>query len=177
MLTKQEAIEIRRSKVLELHSKGKTEREIAEELKISKTTAHTDIDFLKHEAAESIASYITDLPYHHRKIMTLLDVILKHMVEAFDSSNLELRDRILITKLLLEGLEFKQKLLTDAGILQRASAFTHGLKQRVEELESELRSNKPTWEVVTVTEPASGKKGEKKRVLRPLPKLDTDTIV
>ena len=57
---RQEHIEWRRDKVLELSSKGHSEREIASVLQISPATAHRDVDYLRQKAKENIREYIEE---------------------------------------------------------------------------------------------------------------------
>ena len=52
---KQEEIRWRRDKILELSSRGSSEREIASTLQISPATAHRDIAYLNQLAKENIS--------------------------------------------------------------------------------------------------------------------------
>jgi DNA-binding NarL/FixJ family response regulator len=56
---KQQQIDWRRAKVLELSSRGYTEREIAEELQpIAPVTVHRDLVHLRQQAQESLQKHI-----------------------------------------------------------------------------------------------------------------------
>ena len=57
---KQEEIRWRRDKILELSSRGNSEREIAATLQISPATAHRDIAYLNQLAKENISKYIDE---------------------------------------------------------------------------------------------------------------------
>jgi hypothetical protein len=66
----QQQIVWRRDMVLELSSKGLTEREIAKTLNISQTTIHRDIDVLKQQAKQNISTYIDEqLPAGYQKCL------------------------------------------------------------------------------------------------------------
>jgi DNA-binding NarL/FixJ family response regulator len=51
--TKQE-LDWRRNKVLELSSQGYSEREIADTIKVSDTTVHRDLVYLREQAQENL---------------------------------------------------------------------------------------------------------------------------
>jgi predicted transcriptional regulator len=56
--TKQQEMEWRRNKVLELSSQGYSEREISEILKINDTAVHRDLVYLRHQAQENLQHHI-----------------------------------------------------------------------------------------------------------------------
>ena len=57
---KQEGIQWRRDKILELSSRGSSEREISSTLQISPATAHRDIAYLNQLAKENISRYVDE---------------------------------------------------------------------------------------------------------------------
>jgi DeoR/GlpR family transcriptional regulator of sugar metabolism len=48
----------RRSKVLELTSQGYSEREISETIKVSDSTVHRDLVYLREQAQDNVQKYI-----------------------------------------------------------------------------------------------------------------------
>jgi IS30 family transposase len=57
-MKRQEMIESRRTKVLDLHRKGLTVRAISDSLKIAKSTVQDDITFMRQEASDMISEYV-----------------------------------------------------------------------------------------------------------------------
>ena len=67
----------RRDQVLDLSSKGLTEREIANTLSISQPTIHRDITVLKQQAKENISKYIDEqLPAEYQKCLVGITAII-----------------------------------------------------------------------------------------------------
>jgi orotate phosphoribosyltransferase-like protein len=86
--TKQRQILWRRDKVLELASNGYSEREIADQLKISDTTIHRDLTLLKAQAKEQIRQYIDEkVPFEYKKTLANLEGIIKGMTKIIEDSN------------------------------------------------------------------------------------------
>jgi transposase len=75
---KQQQLEWRRGRVLELSSQGRTEREIAQILKVGTGTIHRDIVYLNKQAQENLKSHIQErLPEQYQKCMNGLNQVLK----------------------------------------------------------------------------------------------------
>jgi hypothetical protein len=85
---KQQQIDWRRAKVLELSSQGYTEREIAEELQpIAPVTVHRDLAHLRQQAQESLQKHIHEtVPEEYQKCMVGMKRNLKQTLEIADSS-------------------------------------------------------------------------------------------
>jgi transcriptional regulator len=80
--TKSDQLEWRRSKVVELRSRGLSLGEIARELQVSRASISSDIAYFRNEAKESIKEYATEyLPEQYQVCLTALDEIIKR---AFD---------------------------------------------------------------------------------------------
>jgi transposase len=74
MTSKEDHIEWRRAKVLELSSQGFSKREIATRLHVSKTTIHVDLVDLRKEAKESLQHHIAEvIPEEYQRCMTVLE--------------------------------------------------------------------------------------------------------
>jgi transcriptional regulator len=80
--TKSEQLKWRRSKVIEMRSRGVSQREIAHELQVSEASISSDMQYLRNQAKESIKEYVTEhLPEQYQVCLSALDTILKY---AFD---------------------------------------------------------------------------------------------
>jgi IS30 family transposase len=84
---KQQQIDWRRAKVLELSSQGYTEREIAEELQpIAPVTVHRDLVYLRQQAQESLQKHIHEtVPEEYQKCMTGMKRNLKQTLEIAET--------------------------------------------------------------------------------------------
>jgi orotate phosphoribosyltransferase-like protein len=58
--TKIEQLEWRRSKVIELRSRGLSQTEIALELQVSKASITSDVQYLRNQAKQTIKEYTTE---------------------------------------------------------------------------------------------------------------------
>jgi hypothetical protein len=85
---KQQQIDWRRAKVLELSSQGYTEREIAEELQpIAPVTIHRDLVHLRQQAQESLQKHIHEtVPEEYQKCMIGMKRNLKQTLEIADTA-------------------------------------------------------------------------------------------
>jgi transposase len=80
--TKADQLEWRRSKVIELRSRGLSYQEIALELQVSKASITSDVQYLREQAKEFIKEYATEhLPEQYQVCLSALDTILKHAYE------------------------------------------------------------------------------------------------
>jgi orotate phosphoribosyltransferase-like protein len=80
--TKADQLEWRRSKVVELRSRGLSYGEIAHELQVSNASITSDVQYLREQAKGTIKEYVTEhLPEQYQVCLCALDTILKH---AFD---------------------------------------------------------------------------------------------
>jgi hypothetical protein len=123
---KQEQIQWRRDKVLELSSKGLSEREIASVLQISAATAHRDITYLSQQAKENISRYIDEsLPAEYQKCLAGITSITKESWETAASaeSDGDRRDKLQALALAKECYSMKLDLLSSATVIDRAVKF------------------------------------------------------
>ncbi len=82
--TKSEQLQWRRSKVIELRSRGLSQIEIARELQVSEALISSDIAYLRNEAKESIKEYTTEYLPELYQVCLALDTILKHAFHILD---------------------------------------------------------------------------------------------
>lgn len=85
---KQQQVEWRRAKVLELSSQGYSEREIAEQLQpLAVCTVHRDLVYLRRQAQENLQKHIHEtVPEEYQKGMIGLRQNLKHVLEIAETS-------------------------------------------------------------------------------------------
>lgn len=84
MSTKAEQLKWRRSKVIEMRSRGLNQIEIAHELQVSKASISSDMQYLRKQAKESIKEYVTEhLPEQHQICLTALENIINILIVCF----------------------------------------------------------------------------------------------
>lgn len=123
---KQQQIAWRRDMVLDLSSKGLTEREIAKTLNISQTTIHRDIDILRQQARQNISSYIDEqLPTEYQKCLVGITAIMKESWKTAETAESEgnRRDKLQALALAKECYAMKLDLLSSATVIDRAIKF------------------------------------------------------
>jgi transcriptional regulator len=82
--TKAEQLKWRRSKVIEMRSRGLNQIEIAHELQVSKASLSSDMQYLRKQAKESIKEYVTEhLPEQHQICLTALENIINILIVCF----------------------------------------------------------------------------------------------
>jgi transcriptional regulator len=82
--TKAEQLKWRRSKVIEMRSRGLNQIEIAHELQVSKASISSDMQYLRKQAKESIKEYVTEhLPEQHQICLTALENIINILIVCF----------------------------------------------------------------------------------------------
>ena len=76
--TKSEQLQWRRSKILEMRSKGLSQIEISRELQVSEASISSDMQYLRSQAKESIKEYVTEhLPEQYQICLCALAPFMK----------------------------------------------------------------------------------------------------
>jgi hypothetical protein len=138
-------IDWRRGKVQELSSKGHSQRDIAQILRVSNGTVNRDLAILRQQAKANIKRYIDErLPEEYEKCLVGLTAITK---EAWNAANQteDRREKIQALSLAKECYSMKLDLLTNATIVDDAIRFVShkpqgGLKSSGED---DRESDKP----------------------------------
>jgi DNA-binding CsgD family transcriptional regulator len=76
-ISKEVEAQLRRDRVLELTSKGKTQTEIADILNYSQQTISNDIIYLRKRAKENLQNHSQELPYHYEQALSNLTSVRK----------------------------------------------------------------------------------------------------
>jgi hypothetical protein len=141
----QQIIEWRRTKVMELLSKGESNQsEIARILHIDKSIVCRDISYLRQQAKQNIKKYIDErLPEEYEKCLVGLTAITK---EAWNTSQQteDKREKIQVLSLAKECYSMKLDLLTNATVVDDAIRFVS--QKSSEKLKSSDTSDKAVKE-------------------------------
>jgi transcriptional regulator len=112
--TKAEQLQWRRSKVIEMRSRGFNQIEIAHELQVSKASISSDMQYLRKQAKESIKEYVIDhLPEQYQICLTALESIIKHPFEILQTSQ-DSREKLQAMELFKDTHLVKLELLSNA---------------------------------------------------------------
>jgi hypothetical protein len=76
-ISKEAEAQLRRDRVLELTSKGKTQTEIADILNYSQQTISNDVIYLRKRARENLQNHSQELPYHYEQALSNLTSVRK----------------------------------------------------------------------------------------------------
>jgi hypothetical protein len=118
-------VEWRRTKVLELMSKGETNQsEIARILQIDRSIVCRDVAYLRQQAKENITRYVDErLPEEYEKCLVGLNSILKEAWATAQTDDYVKSDKIKALSLAKECYAMKLELLTNATVVDDAIKF------------------------------------------------------
>ncbi|MFL6401370.1 MAG: hypothetical protein ACJ72J_17565 [Nitrososphaeraceae archaeon] len=129
MSTKDEQLEWRRSKVIEMRSRGLNQIEIAHELQVSKASISLDMQYLRSQAKESIKEYATDhLPEQYQVYLTELDEIIKHPFDILETLD-DNREKLQAMELFKDTHLVKLELLSNAITIDSALNYIRNKQQ------------------------------------------------
>jgi hypothetical protein len=138
-------VEWRRTKVLELLSKGDSQSEIAKTLQVDLSIISRDIYHLRQQAKANIRRYIDErLPEEYEKCMVGLTAILREAWNTAQNTE-DKREKIQALSLAKECYSMKLDLLTNATVVddairfisfntsktRQASAYKEAVEQRI----------------------------------------------
>ena len=119
----EEAIGLRRDRVLELTSQGFSQRQISTILQVSHGTVGNDVIFLRQKANENIRNYIDkQLPEEYDKVLTGLTTILREAWTAALRTD-DAKEKICALSLAKEVYSTKLDLLTNINVVNDAARF------------------------------------------------------
>lgn len=119
----QTQIEWRRSKVLEMMSKGYNQIEISKIMQVDVSTICRDVSYLKTKSKDNIKKYVDEkLPEEYEKCLTGLDSILRE-AWAISSDSPDKREKIHALSLAKECYSMRLDLLTNATVVNDVIRF------------------------------------------------------
>jgi hypothetical protein len=139
---KKQHLEWRRNRVLELSSQGRTEREIAQVLKVANGTVHRDILYLNKQARESLQVHIQErLPEQYQKCNNGLTQVLKMawdivLSETGTANNHGIRLQAL--SLINDCYKYQMDLTTNGIIVNDAIKYVQGKMDHLNNQEKKL---------------------------------------
>jgi len=129
-------IQSRRAEVLTLHAKGLTQKEIAEQLKVTTPTINKDLSALKEQAHERIKTFVEDIiPQEHQKTVAGIEAIIKEAWEIARTAD-EQSVALAALKVAHECYTTKLNVISDATVLDRAREEKLALQKKIAELQN-----------------------------------------
>jgi predicted transcriptional regulator len=140
-------IDWRRGKVQELSSKGHSQRDIAQILRVSNGTVNRDLAILRQRAKANIKRYIDErLPEEYEKCLVGLTAITREAWNTASNTEDE-REKIQALSLAKECYSMKLELLTSATMVDDAIRFvSRKSNEKVESTDSGNEDNKESSE-------------------------------
>ena len=117
---RQEQVDWRRDKVLQLAADGYTIREIESTLKIPRATVGRDLVLLRQQAKDKIHKYIDEqVPLEYHKTLTGLQNIIKSMSEIIANSE-DNKEIMQASTIKMQALNMKMELVSNANLVHEA---------------------------------------------------------
>jgi hypothetical protein len=142
-------VDWRRTKVLELLSKGDSQSEIAKTLRVDLSIISKDVYFLRQQVRSNIKKYIDErLPEEYEKCLVGLTAITKEAWDTAQNTD-DNREKIQALSLAKECYSMKLELLTNATVVDDAIRFVSSktntnLKPSIEG--DKEKSNEPEYD-------------------------------
>jgi predicted transcriptional regulator len=126
---KAEQLQWRRSKVIEMRSRGLNQIEIAQQLQVSEASISLDMQYLRSQAKESIKEYVTEhLPEQYQVCLSALDTILRHAFDILETSD-DNREKLQAMELFKDTHLVKLELLSNAITIDSALNYIRNKQQ------------------------------------------------
>lgn len=133
--TKQQHLEWRRSKVLELASEGYSQREIARKLEMNLAAVNRDIQFLRKQAQQRLQKHINEVvPEEYQKCMIGMKQNLKQVLEIGEAAadpKIKLESR----KIANDCYRYIMDLCTSVNIVSDAVKFITQKQEQIDTLQ------------------------------------------
>ncbi len=131
-----EALEWRRSQVLEYSSEGYSMREIAQKLQVDKSAVSRDIQYLRKQAQENLRDHIQEvIPHEYDKCMTGINQVLK-MAWSIVNNDVDSKTRLQALTLINDCNKYKMELSTNGLIISDAIKFLTRQQEQLEKIET-----------------------------------------
>ena len=117
---RQQQIEWRQKKVLDLAADGHSAREIADILKMPHATISRDILVLRAESKHDISKYITEqVPFEYKKTLAGLEGIIKQMSKIIADST-DNKEIMQASGIKMQAFNMKMEMVSGANLVEEA---------------------------------------------------------
>jgi hypothetical protein len=161
----QTQIEWRRSKVLEMISKGYNQIEISKILQVDVSTICRDVSYLKVRAKDNIKKYVDEkLPEEYEKCLTGLNSILRE-AWGMSSNSPDKREKIQALSLAKECYSMKLDLLTNATVVNDVMRFiSSSTNNNLVSSQSNTKKESPTEDKIASSKNNKESKDQEKTI-------------
>jgi hypothetical protein len=135
-----ENITLRREHVLRLAAQGMTQQEIVNALGnvVSRPLISLDLQFLKETAAQTINEYVTEtIPFEFNKTVAAFSVIIKEGFKMLNDKDIEIKDRVAVSNMLMEALNKYMELITGSVVVSRARQGMLEMEEKLKHMQEE----------------------------------------
>src|SRR5215208_635582 len=140
---KQQQIDWRRAKVLELSSQGYSQIEIATHLQVDETIISKDVAHLRQQAQENLQHHIPEVvPEEYQKCMVGMKQNLKHVLKIAETTT-DPKTKLQARAIANDCYKFIMEISTNAGIVSDALKFVNQSKEKINTMRSQM------WETET----------------------------
>ncbi len=138
MSQKQQQIEWRRAKVLELFSQGYNHSEIAQKMQVDRMTIHRDKQFLRQQAQENLQKHIHEVvPEEYQQCMVGMKHNLKHVLEIGEQAT-DPKIKLESRRIANDCYKYIMDLCTNAGVVTEALNFVSQLQPKIGNMQKQL---------------------------------------
>jgi hypothetical protein len=132
-----------RSRVLELSSQGRTEREIAQILKVGTGTVHRDVVYLNKQAQDNLNTHIQErLPEQYQKCINGLNQVLKIGWNIVNNDSSSAANRLQGLSLINDCYKYLMDLTTNGVVITDAIKFVQTNKEKLMSTKEEDKESK-----------------------------------
>ena len=130
-------IKERRKQVASLLSRSATEREIAEQLGVDRSTISRDLKYLKWEAQRFVYDLAkSDLAFYYRKSLDGIEEAKKESWKIYNDETVPVREKLLALKLIMDADVTRFKLLSEGPAVLNMKSLEDRLN-RIEGMEGQ----------------------------------------
>jgi hypothetical protein len=124
---------------LELSSQGRTEREIAQILKVGTGTVHRDVAYLNKQAQDNLKIHVQEhLPEQYQKCINGLNQVLKIGWNMVNSDSSTAANRLQALALVSDSYKYLMDLTTNGVVITDAIKFVQGKMDHLNKTEKAL---------------------------------------
>jgi DNA-binding transcriptional regulator LsrR (DeoR family) len=135
MSQRQQQIEWRRSKVLELSSQGYTQIEIGQKLQVDRVTVHRDLAFLRQQAQENLQHHIHEVvPEEYQKCMVGMKRNLKQTLEIAETAT-DPKVKLEARRIANDCYRYIMDLCTKVGVVGEALRYVSQKEEQINTLQ------------------------------------------
>jgi hypothetical protein len=132
---REQQIEWRRTKVLELASEGCNQTEICQKLQLDKSVVHRDVHFLKQQAQNNLQKHIHEVvPEEYQKCMIGMKRNLKQVLEIGETVS-DPKIRLEARRIANDCYRYIMDLCTNVGVVGEALRYVNQKEEQIDNLQ------------------------------------------